>query len=83
MGPRVAAENHCYWGVTTPQIDGGDWRFFARANRVIDVPARCGRRPTRTASGDIDIELVEHVTAEVLEVLLHLHFDILPREVRA
>jgi len=36
--------------ITTPQIDRGDWRFFARANRVIDVPARCGRRPTRTAS---------------------------------
>ena len=33
------------------------------------------------AMGDIDIELVECVAAEVLEVLLHLHFDIVPREV--
>ena len=31
--------------------------------------------------GDIDIELVERVAAEVLEVLLHLHFDIVPRQV--
>jgi hypothetical protein len=32
---------------------------------------------------DIDIELVERVAAKVLEVLLHLHFDIVPREVGA
>ena len=35
------------------------------------------------AMGDVDIELVERVAAEVLEILLHLHFDIVPREVGA
>ena len=35
------------------------------------------------AMGDIDIELVERVAAEILEILLHLHFDIVPREVGA
>jgi len=33
--------------------------------------------------GDVDIELVERVAAEILEILLHLHFDIVPREVGA
>ena len=33
------------------------------------------------AMGDVDVELVERVAAEVLEVLLHLHCDIVPREV--
>jgi hypothetical protein len=35
------------------------------------------------AIGDIDVELVERVAAEVLEILLHLHFDIVPREISA
>ena len=35
------------------------------------------------AMRDIDVELVERVAAEVLEVLLHLHFDIVPRQVRS
>ena len=35
------------------------------------------------AMRDIDVELVERVAAEVLEVLLHLHFDVVPREVGA
>jgi hypothetical protein len=35
------------------------------------------------AMGDVDIELVERVAAEVSEILLHLHFDIVPREVGA
>ena len=35
----------------------------------------------RVAMGDIDVELVECVAAEVLEVLLHLYRDIVPREV--
>jgi hypothetical protein len=33
--------------------------------------------------GDIDIELIECVAAEVLEVLLHLHLDIVPRQIRS
>jgi hypothetical protein len=33
--------------------------------------------------GDVDIELVERIAAEVSEILLHLHFDIVPREVGA
>jgi hypothetical protein len=37
----------------------------------------------RVAVLDIDIELVEYAAAEVLEVLLHLHFDIVPRQVRS
>ena len=32
---------------------------------------------------DIDIELVEHAAPEILEVLLHLHFDIVPRQARS
>ena len=43
-------------------------------------PARC---TTASQCGDIDVELVERVAAEVFEVLLHLHFDIVPREVGA
>jgi hypothetical protein len=35
------------------------------------------------AMRDVDVELVERVAAEVLEVLLHLHFDIVPREIGA
>jgi hypothetical protein len=35
------------------------------------------------AMGDVDIELVERVAAEVLEILLHLYFDVVPREVGA
>jgi hypothetical protein len=35
------------------------------------------------AMPDIDIELVERVAAEVFEVLLHLYFDIVPRQVRS
>jgi len=33
------------------------------------------------AVGDVDVELVERIAAEVLEVLLDLHRDVLPREV--
>ena len=32
---------------------------------------------------DIDIELLERVAADGYEVLLHLHFDIGPRQVRS
>jgi hypothetical protein len=35
----------------------------------------------RVAMGDIDVELVEHIAAEVVEVLLHLHRDIMPRQI--
>ena len=35
------------------------------------------------AMGDIDIELIERVAAEVLEILLHLHMDIVPFEIGA
>jgi hypothetical protein len=35
------------------------------------------------ATGDIDVKLVERAAALVLEVLLHLHFDIGTREVGA
>ena len=35
------------------------------------------------AMGDIDIELVERVAAKVLEVLLYLHLDIVPRKIGA
>ncbi len=57
------------------------------------APTRAQRLLTRSGSShvagemhhgvairDIDIELVERVAAKVLEVLLHLHFDIVPRE---
>jgi hypothetical protein len=30
------------------------------------------------AMGDVDVELVERVIAEVLEMLLHLHGDVMP-----
>ena len=35
------------------------------------------------AMGDVDVELVQRVAAKVDEVLLHLHFDVVPREVLA
>ena len=35
------------------------------------------------AMGDIDIELVERLAAEVFEVLLYLHFDIGPCKIGA
>jgi diadenosine tetraphosphate (Ap4A) HIT family hydrolase len=31
------------------------------------------------AMRDIDIELIQRVAAEVFEILLHLHFHIVPR----
>jgi hypothetical protein len=31
----------------------------------------------------IDVELIERVATEVFEVLLHLHFDIVPCEIAA
>jgi hypothetical protein len=37
----------------------------------------------RVASGDVGVELVQRDRAEVLEVLLDLHLDIVAREVRA
>ena len=33
------------------------------------------------AMGDVDVELVQRNAAEVLEVLLHLHRDIMPRQI--
>ena len=33
------------------------------------------------AIGDVDVELVERIAAEVLEVLLHLHRDIVTRQI--
>jgi len=38
------------------------------------------RQRLRVAMGGID---VERIAAEILEILLHLHFDIVPREVGA
>ena len=35
----------------------------------------------RVAVGDVGVELVEHIAAKVLEVLLHLHRDVMPREI--
>jgi hypothetical protein len=35
------------------------------------------------AIGDIGVELVESAAPEILEVLLHLHFDIVPRKIGA
>jgi hypothetical protein len=35
------------------------------------------------AMGDIDVELIECVAAEVLKILLHLHFHIVPRKIAA
>ena len=35
----------------------------------------------RVAMGDVDVELVERVAAEVLEVLLYLNRDIVPTEI--
>jgi hypothetical protein len=37
----------------------------------------------RVAMGDVDVELVERIAAEILEVLLHLHGDIVPRQIAA
>src|ERR1700733_5136368 len=33
------------------------------------------------AIGDVDVKLVERIAAEVLEVLLHLHRDIVTRQI--
>ena len=58
-----------------------------RAQRAQCVLARIGAGHVAdemhhaVAMGDIDIKLVERVAAEVFEVLLHLHFDIVPRQV--
>jgi hypothetical protein len=70
------------------------WQFVRqirifRAQRTQRMLARIGTRHVAgemhhgVAVRDIDIELVERVAAEVLEVLLHLLFDIVPRQVRS
>ena len=35
------------------------------------------------AMGDIDVQLVECIAPEVLKILLHFHFDIVPRKIGA
>jgi hypothetical protein len=57
------------------RVDRG--RLRRRAGHVADEMNH------RVTGGDADIEFVEDAEAEILEVLLDLHFDIVAREVMA